>query len=91
MCVGPVKESTQQVYMERILSVLVLIQRNLDEELSLEEYARVAHFSPYHFHRIFRGMVGEHEEEYLRGPGMFSKGDPEKYLTIIRYRVKKAK
>ncbi len=36
-------------------------------------------------------IVGEHEEEYLKGPGMFSKGNPEKYLTVIRYRVKKAK
>ncbi len=34
-------------------------------------------------------ILGEHEEEYLKGPGMFSKGNPEKYLTIIRYRVKK--
>jgi hypothetical protein len=36
-------------------------------------------------------IVGEHEEEYIKGPGMFSKGNPDKYLTIIRYRVKKAK
>jgi len=36
-------------------------------------------------------IAGEHEEEYLKVPGMFSKGDPEKYLTIIRYRVKKTK
>jgi hypothetical protein len=35
-------------------------------------------------------VVGEHEEEYLKGPTMFSKDDPEKYVTIIRYRVKKA-
>jgi hypothetical protein len=35
-------------------------------------------------------VVGEHEEEYLKGPTMFSKGDPEKYVTIIRYRVKKS-
>jgi hypothetical protein len=35
--------------------------------------------------------VGEHEEEYLKGPGMFSAGDPKKYLTIIRYRLKKEK
>jgi hypothetical protein len=34
-------------------------------------------------------VVGEHEEEYLKGPGMFGPGDPEKYYTIIRYRVKK--
>jgi nitrogen fixation-related uncharacterized protein len=36
-------------------------------------------------------IVGEHEEEYLKGPGMFSKGNPDKYLTIIRYRVKKTR
>ncbi len=60
------KKSTQQEYTKRILGVLVFIQKNLDEELSLEEYARVAHFSPYHFHRIFRGMVGEPLHEHIR-------------------------
>ncbi len=34
-------------------------------------------------------IAGYHEEEYLKGPGMFLKGNPEKYETIIRYRVKK--
>jgi hypothetical protein len=36
-------------------------------------------------------IAGEHEEEYVKGPGLFFKGNPQKYLTIIRYRVKKAK
>jgi hypothetical protein len=35
-------------------------------------------------------IAGEHEEEYVKGPGMFFRGDPEKYYTIIRYRVEKA-
>jgi hypothetical protein len=34
-------------------------------------------------------IVGGHEEEYIRGPGMSGPGDPEKYVTIIRYRLKK--
>ncbi len=34
-------------------------------------------------------IVGDHEEEYIKGPGMFLKGNPERYITIIRYRVKK--
>ncbi len=34
-------------------------------------------------------IVGHHEEEYIKGPGIFLKGNPEKYITIIRYRVKK--
>lgn len=53
------KPVTRQTYHERMLRVLVHIQNHLDEALSLEELARVAHFSPYHFHRIFQGMVGE--------------------------------
>jgi hypothetical protein len=35
-------------------------------------------------------VAGEHEEEYLKGPGMFGPGNPEKYLTIIRYPVRRA-
>jgi hypothetical protein len=34
-------------------------------------------------------IAGPHEEEYLRGPGMFGRGNPDKYYTIIRYQVKK--
>ena len=35
-------------------------------------------------------IAGELEEEYLRGPTMFGKGNPDKYYTLIRYQVKKA-
>lgn len=34
-------------------------------------------------------IIGEHEEEYVKGPSMFGPGDPNKYYTIIRYRVVK--
>jgi hypothetical protein len=34
-------------------------------------------------------IIGPHEEEYLKDPGMFGKGNPEKYKTIIRYQVAK--
>ncbi len=32
-------------------------------------------------------ISGLHEEEYLKGPGMFGPGNPDKYVTIIRYPV----
>jgi len=35
-------------------------------------------------------IIDSHEEEYIRGPS-FVFDDPSKYITIIRYRVKKAK
>jgi AraC family transcriptional regulator len=53
-------------YRERISQVLTHIQQNLDGSLTLEELAGVACFSPFHFHRVFRGMVGEAVGEHVR-------------------------
>jgi AraC family transcriptional regulator len=60
------RQQTEQTYKERILRVLVHIQNHLDDAVSLEELAAVAYFSPYHFHRIFKGMVGESLMEHVR-------------------------
>lgn len=35
-------------------------------------------------------IAGLHEEEYLKGPSPFWPSNPDKYLTIIRYQIKKA-
>ncbi|MCK4671071.1 MAG: helix-turn-helix transcriptional regulator [Candidatus Aegiribacteria sp.] len=53
------REDTGQIYRQRILAVLDYIKVNLDGDLNLDEIAGVAFFSPFHFHRVFRGMVGE--------------------------------
>ena len=60
------RPDTEQSYRQRILRVLVYLQQHLDEPLPLEDLARVACFSPYHFHRVFRGMVGESVKEHVR-------------------------
>ncbi|MGZ4813538.1 MAG: helix-turn-helix domain-containing protein, partial [Terriglobales bacterium] len=57
---------TLQDYKRRILQVLAHIQQHLNDPLSLDELAALACFSPYHFHRIFSGMVGESVKEYVR-------------------------
>ena len=62
----PQKQSTQQDYHERIIRTLVFLQEHLDEELSLERVAGVAAFSHFHFHRIFRALVGETPSEHVR-------------------------
>jgi len=33
--------------------------------------------------------VGGHEEEYIRGPTLAGPGNPDEYLTILRYRVRR--
>ncbi len=60
------KAGTANSYSERIGLVLLHIQRSLDAPLSLDELADVAHFSPFHFHRIFRGMVDESVKGHVR-------------------------
>ncbi len=60
------RSTTAKDYHERILAVLVHIQRHLDDDLDLDALAAIAHFSPFHFHRIFSGMVGESVKEHVR-------------------------
>jgi len=57
---------TQLTYRRRILAVQLHIQEHLNEDLSLEKLARLAHFSPFHFHRIFKALVGESVHEHVR-------------------------
>ena len=52
-------------YQTRIERVLQYIENNLDKPLSLQEIAAVSHFSQYHFHRIFRGLMGETLNDYI--------------------------
>ena len=47
------------VYIERVNAVIDYIEANLAGDLTLAKLADVAHFSPYHFHRVFGMLVGE--------------------------------
>jgi AraC family transcriptional regulator len=57
---------TEKSYRRRMLTVLAHIQDNLDAELKLDNLARIAGFSPFHFHRIFLGMTGETVGAHVR-------------------------
>lgn len=50
---------SRPIYIERVNAAIDYIESHLSDELSLGEVAAVAHFSPFHFHRIFGLMVGE--------------------------------
>lgn len=53
-------------YTSRINIVQDYIESNLLREFSLNELAKVANFSPYHFHRIFHAMTGETLFQYIQ-------------------------
>ena len=62
----PKHKTTWNDYKERILRVLTHIHEHLDEALDLEELARVACFSSFHFHRVFAAMTGETIADHVR-------------------------
>jgi AraC family transcriptional regulator len=53
-------------YSERIQRVVDYVAGRLDAELHLDTLAGVACLSPYHFHRIYRGLLGETVNETVR-------------------------
>jgi len=59
------KNRTKKEYVKRINIVLDFIEINLEADLSLDLLAQKAHYSPYHFHRIFLTVIGENINQYI--------------------------
>lgn len=56
---------SQSLYTERIHKAIDYIVEHVSEEVTLEQLAEVACFSPYHFHRIFTAAVGETPRNFI--------------------------
>jgi AraC family transcriptional regulator len=59
-------ELRRQEYVGRINRVIDYVRENIAGDLRLETLARVANFSPYHFHRVFKSVVGETLNDFVR-------------------------
>jgi AraC family transcriptional regulator len=53
-------------YLARIERVIAHVAAHLDDELDLEQLARIACFSPCHFHRIYHAIQGETARDTVR-------------------------
>ncbi len=53
-------------YLHRINKALVFIDRNLDTPLTLESVSKIACYSPYHFHRLFKAITREPLSAYIK-------------------------
>ncbi|MBL8325123.1 MAG: AraC family transcriptional regulator [Rubrivivax sp.] len=53
-------------YVQRINGAIDHVVRHLGEPLRLQDVARAAHFSPFHFHRIFHSLVGETVHDFVK-------------------------
>jgi len=61
-----IQQESRKVYIHRINRVADYLEANLEEDHSLQTLADVAHFSPYHFHRIFKALTGETVNHYVK-------------------------
>jgi AraC family transcriptional regulator len=55
----------KDAYEAQINRVTTFISAHIDTPLRLDELARMAGFSPYHFHRIFKNVTGETLNEFV--------------------------
>ena len=60
------KEITKDDYIQSVYKVIFYIEQNHHSPLTLDELSKVASFSKYHFHRIFKSIVGESVGDYIR-------------------------
>ncbi|RXJ82382.1 GyrI-like domain-containing protein [Arcobacter sp. F2176] len=59
-------KSTKDDYVQSVCRVVLYIEQNYNSDLTLDELSKIASFSKYHFHRIFKSIVGESMVDYIR-------------------------
>lgn len=59
-------DATAADYVQRVNRAIDHVVRNLDGDLSLSAVARAACFSPFHFHRVFKALVGETLGQFVK-------------------------
>jgi AraC family transcriptional regulator len=83
------KPDTRSFYAQAVQRAIEHIASNLDEALDLETLASGACLSPFHFHRVFRGMVGETPLELIRRLRMeraaWTLRSPDRAVTEIAF------
>ncbi len=60
------KKTTKNDYIQSVYKVIFYIEQNYNYDITLEELSKVAGFSKYHFHRIFKSIIGENLSDYIR-------------------------
>ncbi len=55
-------------YLERIQCGVDYIEARLDQEIPLENVAKAAGISHWHFQRMFKALTGETLKSYIRSP-----------------------
>jgi len=84
------QEISRSEYTARINRVMDYVERNMDQPINLNILAEIAHFSPFHFHRIFTLLVNETPAEFIQRiriekAAQYLKDDPRKSISEIAF------
>src|SRR5215468_1160376 len=85
---GSVAAGNRLQYEKRVNRVIDHIRGHLADELTLAALARVAAFSPFHFHRVFAGITGEtlfgfiHRQRVEKAAGALLNGRDRSILEV---------
>lgn len=60
-----IQEQSRAEYISRINRVMEYIDNHYSEQVNLDKLAEIAHFSPFHFHRIFSALTGETPADFF--------------------------
>ena len=71
-------------YVERVNRAIDHVLANLAEPIRLADLARVACFSPFHFHRVFAAIVGEPPAQFVKRVRL------ERALSIMAHNPKRS-
>lgn len=82
--------SRQREYVEKINRVFDYIKEHPGKSFVVPELAKIASFSEYHFHRVFKELVGESVQRYIRRIRLEESAkallySPEKSTSSISY------
>ena len=80
------------IHRSMIHRVMDHVRRHLADDLSLTRLADVAHFSPHHFHRVFKKETGETVSDFTRRSRLeravqLMRGSPDRELSSIAAEV----
>lgn len=76
------KQTNKAFYQKKLNIVIEYIHNNLDSKIDIKTLAEISCFSPYHFHRISRALLGEPIGAYISRTRLETAAKMIRYSTL---------
>lgn len=76
------KQTNREFYQQRLHLIVEYIHNNLDSRIDIKTLAEISCFSPFHFHRISRALLGEPIGAYISRTRLEAAAKMIRYTTV---------